>query len=90
MRQGPRDDVVGVASGPKQLRVRWRYVIFYSIVERESVRSPVRIQTFLRCLGHEGFVRRGKRVECLDGNAQSVDESSLGARCVGVCVPGYL
>ena len=70
----PCNDVVGAASGPKQLRVGWRYVNFYAIVQRECLGGSVFVQTFLRCLGHEGFVRRSKGVESLDGGAQRVNE----------------
>jgi hypothetical protein len=71
----PCDNVIGAASSPQQLRVCWRYVNFYAIVQIKCLGGPVFVQTFFRCLGHEKFVRRSKGVESLDGDAQRVNES---------------
>ena len=37
----PCDNVIGAASSPQQLRVCWRYVNFYAIVQRECLGGPV-------------------------------------------------
>ncbi len=66
--------MVGTATGAEELGVCRRYVNFYTIIDVESVRGAVLIESFGCCLCHESLVCGRHGVKCLHGDAKGFNE----------------